>query len=347
MTNPPKPGNAVSRPLWVIAIALVCLVALQIIRKSSEFVDSSALNKEKTPATPASDTTPTLAPVRPKVPPIYQRAKTSAAPAEQPADIPAVNEQPVTAEHPAAPVPIVPIVSSGLAPLTGDSVPKSGGTITGTVLLKGTPPPEMLISDLSANADCGKLHPHPVSTRNYLVSTNGGLANVFVFIRSGLDGKNFTTPTDPVLIDQAGCLYQPYISGAMTHQKITFKNSDPVLHNIHPTPLARGNREINRAQMPGGTPISLSFDVPELPVRVKCDVHPWMFTYVFVVDHPFFAVTDRDGNFTIPNVPPGKYVLEAFHLKTHRNAKTGVQQEVTLTGTATTQTTFTIKAPTN
>jgi hypothetical protein len=346
MTNPPKPGNAASRPLWVIAIALVviavCLVALLLKKQISEVADSPAPVPQQAPA---SDTTPVPAPARPKVPPIYQRAKTSAAPPlEQPADIPAVNDQPVAAELPAAPVPIV---SSGLAPLTGDTAPKSGGTITGTVLLKGTPPPELLISDLSANADCGKLHPHPVATRNYLVSTNGGLANVFVFIRSGLDGKNFTTPTDPVLIDQAGCLYQPYISGAMTHQKITFKNSDPVLHNIHPVPLARGNREINRAQMPGGTPLSLSFDVPELPVRVKCDVHPWMFTYVFVVDHPFFAVTDRDGNFTIPNVPLGKYVFEAFHLKTHRNAKTGVQQEVTLTGTATTQTTFTIKAPTN
>ncbi|MDB6110774.1 MAG: hypothetical protein JWR69_2524 [Pedosphaera sp.] len=175
---------------------------------------------------------------------------------------------------------------------------------------------------------CGRFHSQPVKTRFYVVATNGGLANVFVFIRSGLEGKHFATPSTPVLIDQVGCEFEPYITAAMVKQAIRVGNSDPVLHNVHPTPTSRGNRESNKAQSPGSAPLNFSFSAPELPIRFRCEVHPWMFAYVFVVDHPFFAVTDENGNFTIKNVPPGKYLLEAYHLKTHRDQNAGVTRQI-------------------
>ncbi|WP_150107547.1 hypothetical protein [Pedosphaera parvula] len=256
--------------------------------------------------------------------------------------MPIINDQPVVT--PVAETPPVPMVSGGLAPLTGrfDNASGLGATISGQVVLKGTPPPEIQNNAISADPNCSRFHSQPVKTQFYVVSTNGGLANVFVFIRSGLEGKQFTPPTTPVLINQVGCEYEPYISAAMVRQTIRVGNSDPVLHNVHPTPTARGNRESNRAQMPGASPLNFSFNVAELPIRIKCDVHPWMFAYVFVVDHPFFAITDENGNFSIKNVPTGKYVLEAYHLKTHRDKSAGVTQSITVNDNQTIEANFVV-----
>jgi len=65
----------------------------------------------------------------------------------------------------------------------------------------------------------------------------------------------------------------------------------------------------------GDPDLKLTFDAPEKFLRFKCDVHPWMFAYVCVVDHPYFSVSGEDGTFKIENVPPGKYTLEATHRK--------------------------------
>jgi hypothetical protein len=99
------------------------------------------------------------------------------------------------------------------------------------------------------------------------------------------------------------------------------------MHNVHATP--RLNKEFNFAQPTQGKVDEKAFDKPEVLVRMKCDVHPWMFAYVGVVEHPYFAVTDKEGKFTIPNLPPGKYTLEAYHLKTHLT-KPGLTQEITV-----------------
>jgi hypothetical protein len=317
----PTPRSTATRPLWVIAIALVtiavCLVALVVKMHSSQGSvtppDSPDQAVEPVPPTKPDAQPPST---KPRLAQASQVAKPTRAKSNPElsasTDIPVATEQPIPVE---SPIPPAPLVSGGLAPLTGRGADNSGGTITGRVILKGTPPPELMVTQIGSDPSCGRLHTQPVTTRYYVVSTNGGLADTFVFIRSGLEGKRFATPSTPVLIDQTGCLYQPYIVGAMVKQKINFKNSDPVLHNIHPTPASRGNREINKAQSPGAPLLGISFDAPELPVRIKCDVHPWMFTYAYIVDHPFFAVTDQDGNFTITNVPPGNYTLEAIHRK--------------------------------
>jgi hypothetical protein len=73
----------------------------------------------------------------------------------------------------------------------------------------------------------------------------------------------------------------------------------------------------------------LFFQKQEVLVRFKCDVHPWMFAYVGVIEHPFFAVTDKEGSFIITNVPPGDYLLEAYHLKTH-GVNPGLTQQVSV-----------------
>jgi len=203
----------------------------------------------------------------------------------------------------------------------------SAGDIKGKITLKGTPTPER---DIPLDAQCGKLHAGPVKTRFYAVGPGGELADVFVHIKDGLTGKTFDVPAVSGELDQKGCEYVPYVSGLQTKQKLLVKNSDPVIHNVHVTPGAgSANKESNKAQMAGAKPFEFAFDASEVFLRLKCDVHPWMFAYIGVVDDPFFAVTDKDGIYTIKNVPPGKYTVEAVHRKTHPNGK-GVTQEVTV-----------------
>ncbi len=215
----------------------------------------------------------------------------------------------------------------------------SAGDVTGKISLKGTPPPE---KPLPLDPACGKARADfslaPAQTRFYVAGKDGGLADVFVYLKSGVTGKP-AVPTTPVNIDQKGCEYSPYISGAMVGQKILVSNSDPVLHNVHPTPVPP-NKEYNKAQLPKGPPLEFTWDNAEILLRFKCDVHPWMFAYVGLVDHPYFAVSATDGSFKIANVPPGKYVVEAVHRKTGKP----LTQEVTV-GADGAKADFTIEVP--
>jgi len=207
----------------------------------------------------------------------------------------------------------------------------AAGDITGSITLKGTPPAEKEITQLKDDVNCGKLHTEAVKTRFYVVGGQGELADVFVTLK-GISGKSTGASAPPLVIDQKGCEYTPYVAACQTGQKIVVKNSDPVLHNVHATPAntAAGNKEDNKAQMAGGPDLNFVFPAPENFLRFKCDVHPWMFSYINVVDHPYFAVTGKDGKFTIKNVPAGKYTLVAMHRKA-APAPTGVEKEIEVT----------------
>lgn len=183
----------------------------------------------------------------------------------------------------------------------------SAADLTGKVTLKGTPPAEQ-----SVEAKCGDAMTK-IATRHYVVGAGGGLANVFVYLKEGVTKKGGTPAVANPILDQQNCEYQPYVLGVMAGQKFTVRNSDPLMHNVHPLPV--NNAGFNIAQTTKGQETVKSFDKPEVFVKVKCDVHGWMFAYIGVVDHPYFAITDKDGSFKIPNVPPGDYTVEAVHLK--------------------------------
>jgi hypothetical protein len=218
------------------------------------------------------------------------------------------------------------------------------GDITGKVTVKGTPPPEKTIA---YDETCSALHPTVPTTRHWVVGKDHGLANVFIYISKGLEGKTFTPPTTPVDLEQVGCNFQPYVFGVMVGQPVRIKNGDPLMHNIHALPKVDGNNEFNFAQPSQGdindTKWIESIKKPEVMVKVKCDVHAWMFAYGGVVDNPYFAVSDADGNFKIANVPAGKYTLTAYHLKAHGN-KPGETQEITVADGPVTAN-FTVEAP--
>jgi hypothetical protein len=182
--------------------------------------------------------------------------------------------------------------------------------VFGIATLLGMPKPEVVI-DLGPN--CGRLNRTRPTTRHYVVNSAGQLANVFVYISQGLTGR-FAVSPKPVLLDQVGCMFEPYVFGLQTGQTLQVSNSDPELHNLHFTP--RLNPEQNIAQARRGQVNSFVFKKPELFLRIKCDVHPWMFAYGCVVEHPFFALTDTNGAFRLPpGLPAGRYTLSAAHLK--------------------------------
>jgi len=186
--------------------------------------------------------------------------------------------------------------------------------ITGVITLKGTPPAEKEITPLEDDPTCGPLHTEKPTTHFYVVGPNGELADVVVSLK-GVTGKSTGASAPPALLDQKGCLYVPTILAVQTGQKIIVKNSDPCIHNVHTTPAVAGNQEYNDAQMPGGADLTYTFPQPEMFLRFKCDVHPWMFAWVSVIDSPYFSVSDKDGRFVIKNVPPGKYTIETDHRK--------------------------------
>lgn len=191
-------------------------------------------------------------------------------------------------------------------------VPATVATVEGKVTYDGPLPAKKRIS-MDAEAECQKLHPEPVYEASLVVGTDRALANAFVYIKSGLEGKTFPPPTTVVEINQQGCQFAPRIVGLRKLQTISVKNSDPVSHNIHPMPV--NNREWNQQQSPGTPNLTRRFGFPEVMIPVKCNVHAWMRSYIAVLEHPYFAVTGSDGSYRFENLPPGQYVVAVWHEK--------------------------------
>jgi plastocyanin len=202
----------------------------------------------------------------------------------------------------------------------------TAGNIIGTITLKGTPPPEVANTLLKDDVTCGKSHTTMPTTHHFVVGPNKELANVVVSLK-GVGGKSTGASAPPAVLDQNGCEYVPSILAVQTGQKILAKNSDPVMHNVHVNPtVAANNQPINSAaQMQGAADLTIVFKQPENFLKFQCDVHPWMFAWVSVFDHPYFSVSGKDGTFKIANVPPGKYTIVAMHRKA---APAGVEKEI-------------------
>ena len=210
----------------------------------------------------------------------------------------------------------------------------NGGSISGKVTVEGTPAKALPI-DMSKEPDCAKQHATPITTETVVVGPGNALVNVVVYISQGAPDED-GAPPEAVTVIQKGCQYVPHVVPVMVNQDLKVENDDPTSHNIHP--LAKVNREWNRAQ-PAGTPaITQKFDKAEF-IPVKCNVHAWMHTTFAVMKTSHYAVTGEDGTFTLPNLPPGKYTLTAWH-ETY-GTKT---QEVTISGQQSEKVDFSFKA---
>ena len=189
--------------------------------------------------------------------------------------------------------------------------PATAGSITGKITFTGHAPPRKVINVKSEEPECASSS--PTLAEGLIVAPDGSLANAFVYISAGLEGKIFAPPDGPARFDQKGCMFHAHVIGVRTGQKFIVSNSDPVTHNVHPIP--QKNVEWNRGQRPGAPPLERVFDKPEIGILVKCNVHSWMNAYVNVVDHPYFAVTGEDGSYTLKNLPPGDYTVTVWHEK--------------------------------
>ncbi|MGD0791431.1 MAG: carboxypeptidase regulatory-like domain-containing protein [Terriglobales bacterium] len=208
------------------------------------------------------------------------------------------------------------------------------GTVSGKVTYTGTPAKQKPI-DMSKEPSCAKQHATPITVESVVTGPNNALDNVVVYVSSGApdDGQ---VPSQAVTFEQKGCQYLPHVLVMHVNQELKIVNSDQTSHNIHP--LAKVNREWNKSQPPGTAPIVDKYDKPEF-ISVKCNVHPWMHGEFAVLSTNHYDVSKGAGDFKLPNLPPGKYTITAWH------EDYGTQTaDVTITGNETKEVNFTFKA---
>ena len=186
--------------------------------------------------------------------------------------------------------------------------PLTVGGLQGKVIFEGTLPPIKMLSKESFPGSCH--HSESVPDETVLIQ-NGGLKNVFIQIRKGLEDFELPPPGKAVILDQTGCLFSPHVVALQTKQRLIFRNSDTELHNVNG--FFEKQQIFNFALPMQNQEVKKTFKNPLFPIELQCDVHPWMKAYVGVVDHPYFAVSDANGEFTLSQIPPGEYLLEAWH----------------------------------
>ena len=210
-----------------------------------------------------------------------------------------------------APASMAPPTNSAAAPAQALD-PATAATIKGKVLFEGAAPAAQEIS-VRGNPECAVFHKDGKVQSEELVVNSGALQNVFVYVKEGLEGRSFPAPSEPVTIENKNCLYVPHVTGVQVNQPIILLNDDPTLHNIHS--YAKNSKSWNLGLPFQGMKQTKKFEAPEVIVHLKCDVHPWMTGFIGVLPHPYFSVTKNDGSFEIKNLPPGEYLVEAWHEK--------------------------------
>ncbi len=209
------------------------------------------------------------------------------------------------------------------------------GEISGKISFEGKTP-RMKKLKLEADPICVSNNEVPPAAEWLIVDKSGGVKNMIVSVKEGLSGSR-NLPSETVVLDQQGCVYRPHVLAVMAGQVVDILNNDGIMHNVHALPKI--NREFNKAMPKFKKKITTQFEKSEKPFKIKCDVHPWMISYIGVFDHPYFAVTGDDGTYSISGLSSGEYVIEAWH------ERLGTQTATVTVSDGTTNADFTFKKP--
>ena len=183
------------------------------------------------------------------------------------------------------------------------------GSIKGHIKLSGKLPGNSIIR-MGMDPKCAEINRGKrVVQETVAAAIDGSLANVFVRLQGTL--PQTPVPKEPVVIDQRGCIYQPRVVGVRIGQTLQVKNSDDLLHNVHS--LTAKSNSFNISEPKAGMVQQFTMKDEEVMLRIKCDVHSWMTTYVGIVTNPYFAVSNEAGSFEIANVPAGSYTIQTWH----------------------------------
>ena len=200
------------------------------------------------------------------------------------------------------------------------------GTITGTVVWKGEKPKARPALTMGEKETAGCHHGEELNSadRTLLIDPSGGVANVVLTIE--VDGATAAITTEPVVLDQKGCRFEPHVLVVPAGTTLRYDNSDETNHNIHS--FAKKNKAVNQ-NVAGGTNFDQKVDKSEV-IEIKCDVHPWMKGYVVVTDATHFAKSNADGSFKIEGLPAGDYKVSWWHEELGK----GKTEKVTVTAGA-------------
>lgn len=178
-------------------------------------------------------------------------------------------------------------------------------TIKGNVRYAGPSIEKKKISVTIDQYVCGK----EKDPEDLLISPNSGIKNAVVSLQNVAPEAKRDWNLPPAKMDQKQCSFTPRVVIVPVGGTVDFLNSDRLLHNVRSA--GKENPPFNRAQ-PHARSISFSFKQPEI-LRIDCDLHSWMRGWVVVAEHPFYAITDEQGEFSVENVPRGKYKLQVWH----------------------------------
>jgi hypothetical protein len=198
-------------------------------------------------------------------------------------------------------------ITSALFMLVGGArAASANGSIEGTVRVKppaAALPPVPVVKDAGV---CGKEAPNEA----VVVGAGGSLRNVVVFVKDArFEGK--PAPVAGAALDQKGCRYLPHVQALTVGTPLSLMNNDGILHNVHAN--AADLTVFNVAMPIKGQKLPVPMRKPGL-MKLQCDAgHSWMNGWIYVFDHPYFAVTDERGGFVIKDVPAGDYTLELWH----------------------------------
>ena len=209
-----------------------------------------------------------------------------------------------------------------------------GGTISGKVSFSGEDLAPKIYKITKDNEVCGEGN----REIDYIKVNNGALNDAVVYLEKVKEGKPFPADMGDVRIEQKGCEFSPFLQVMRNGKKLAAENMDPVLHNIHTYELIRGDAKgpkktgFNVSQPDKGTVTKTVKNKRGAALKIECDAHDFMHSFIFVAKNPYYAVVNADGTFSIDNVPAGKYTIKAWHGML-KNQKSKV--EVVANGSAT------------